>query len=111
MLEQWFTKEGIAIIFAGISTLGILVFKETIQSLVSSIWFRINSKFEEGDLVVIDDKEAVINKVGLLETTFSYVNDVLYKEGECSKRKKLWRVVPNDRIKFLKIEIIVHQGV
>lgn len=102
MLEAWLTEKGSALLFTGLSLFGMMIFRETLNNFASSVWFRFNPIFKEGDVVLVDGEKVVINKIGFKQTIFSYVSKKM--DG-----KRIWRVVPNERIKFLKLELIVHE--
>jgi len=74
-----------------------LIVKEIATSLVMGLLFKLNPQFQEGDVVLLDDKRAVIIKVGIRNTVFQFENE----------HGTVWRYVPNTTIKNVKLEKIV----
>ena len=74
-----------------------LAMRDWATSFIKGMKFKLNKAFAEGDKVILDDKHALIVKIGMSETVFG----VYGKEGYT------WRYVPNERIAFLKLEKIV----
>ncbi len=74
-----------------------LAMRDWATSFIKGMKFKMNKAFAEGDKVILDDKHALIVKIGMSETVFG----VYGKEGYT------WRYVPNERIAFLKLEKIV----
>jgi len=74
-----------------------IMFKDFAASLAKGIAFKLDRTFKEGDKVLLDDVESTIIKIGARTTIFGYVNDNGY----------VWRYVPNERIRFLKLEKII----
>ena len=60
-----------------------------------------NREFNPGDIVLLDNEEAVIINIGLTKTVFEKVND----------RGIVWRYVPNERLAYLKLEKVVRSDV
>ena len=58
-----------------------------------------NPAFNEGDHVILDDCDAIIVKIGLRESVFGVYKDKGY----------VWRYIPNDRLKFHKLEKIINK--
>ena len=74
-----------------------LAMRDWATSLIKGLKFKMNKAFSEGDKVILDDKHALIVKIGMSETVF----------GVYGKDGYTWRYVPNERIAFLKLEKIV----
>ena len=74
-----------------------LAVKELLVTLVSGLLFRFNKHFNEGDLVYIDGRYAIITKIGFRQTVFEINDD----------RGHTWLFVYNDRIKTMKLEKVV----
>ena len=74
-----------------------LAMRDWATSLIKGLKFKMNKAFSEGDKVILDDKHALIVRIGMSETVFGVYN----KDGYT------WRYVPNERIAFLKLEKIV----
>ena len=73
--------------------------KDWLFNLMNGLKFKMDPSFNEGDRCIIDGDRAVIVKIGVYETVFSILNG----------RGHVWRYVPNERIKFLKIEKIIEE--
>tara|TARA_Y100000766_G_scaffold285377_1_gene308323 strand:- start:3546 stop:3869 length:324 start_codon:yes stop_codon:yes gene_type:complete len=73
--------------------------KDLIANFVTGIRFKFDGSFNEGDKCIVDGDRAVLVKVGIYESVFSIING----------RGHVWRFVPNERIKFLKIEKIIEE--
>ena len=76
-----------------------MMFKDFATSLAKGLKFKLNRAFNEGDKVLLDDKDAIIVKIGISETVF----------GVYSERGYTWRFVPNERIQFLKLEKVINK--
>lgn len=74
-----------------------LAVRDLANSFVSGLLFYLSSDFKPGDLVYIDGERALIISIGIRQTIFN-----IEKEEGTS-----WRYVPNDRIKFARLEKIV----
>jgi len=74
-----------------------LAMRDWATSLIKGLKFKMNKAFTEGDKVILDDKHALIVRIGMSETVF----------GVYGKDGYTWRYVPNERIAFLKLEKIV----
>ena len=90
LLGEW-------LIVAGTLVAG-LVLKDFAANLAVSLSFYFDKKFNAGDVVYIDDEKATIVTIGIRNTTFQIE----------SEKGTTWRVVPNDRIKHLKLEKIIN---
>lgn len=77
-------------------TISLLV-KDMISAISKGIMFRMSSHFNEGDIVYLDGEKAIIVNMGLFQTVFSI-------DGP---QGKVWRIVPNDRISFLRLDRII----
>jgi len=73
--------------------------KNFVDAFVKGVTFKMNNSFNEGDKVLLDGAEAIIVKIGAMETVF----------GVYSDRGYTWRYVPNSRIPFLKLEKIINK--
>ena len=73
--------------------------KDLIANFVTGIRFKFDGSFNEVDKCIVDGDRAVLVKVGIYESVFSIING----------RGHVWRFVPNERIKFLKIEKIIEE--
>ncbi len=81
-------------------SLGIGLFiKDLVTNFITGIKFKFDSTFNEGDKCIVDGDRAILVKVGIYESVFSIKNG----------RGHVWRFVPNERIKFLKIEKIIEE--
>jgi len=74
-------------------------FKDFAVNLMSGLKFKFNPAFNEGDHIILDDDDAIIVKIGLRESVFGVYRDKGY----------VWRFIPNDRLKFHKLEKIINQ--
>ena len=74
-------------------------FKDFAVNLMSGLKFKFNPSFNEGDHIILDDDDAIIVKIGLRESVFGVYRDKGY----------VWRFIPNDRLKFHKLEKIINQ--
>lgn len=75
-----------------------LLAKDFVTGFAQGLKFRLNSLFNEGDAVIVDDEPAVIVKVGLRYTIFGIEKDT---------GAYVWRTVENARIPYLKLEKII----
>jgi hypothetical protein len=82
-----------------IALVATMMFKDFATSLAKGLKFKLNRAFNEGDKVLLDDKDAIIVKIGISETVF----------GVYSDRGYTWRFVPNERIQFLKLEKVINK--
>jgi small-conductance mechanosensitive channel len=73
--------------------------KDLITNFITGIKFKFDASFNEGDRCIVDGDRAILVKVGIYESVFSIKNG----------RGHVWRFVPNERIKFLKIEKIIEE--
>ena len=89
-----------------VSVLIMLVFTLWVRDFATKIAkgmaFKMNSDFQEGDKVILDNEQALIVKIGLLQTVFGITKP-------CGNY--CWRYVPNERIPFLKIEKIIFDNI
>ena len=76
--------------------------KDYATKLSKGIAFSMNSQFQEGDHVLLDDERALIVKIGLTQTVFGIQKTHGEFDGDY-----IWRYVPNERIDYLKLEKIV----
>lgn len=77
-----------------------LLAKEFLQSFVEGVSFCLKRSFRQGDSVYIDGDKAVIIKIGLLQTILQIRDE----------RGVIWRYVPNNRVKYLKLEKVVDKN-
>jgi len=82
---------GLVLVFA-------LWLKAYVEAVAKGLMFKLGRKFAEGDIVVVDDEEAVIVKIGWTQTVFGIKK---------SNGKYVWRYISNDRLTFAKLEKIV----
>lgn len=82
-----------------ISLSAVFWFKDFAVNLMSGLKFKFNPAFNEGDHIILDDDDAIIVKIGLRESVFGVYRDKGY----------VWRFIPNDRLKFHKLEKIINQ--
>ena len=75
-------------------------FKDFAVNLMSGLKLKSNPAFNEGDHIILDDCDAIIVKIGLRESVFGVYSDKGY----------VWRYIPNDRIKFHKLEKIINKN-
>lgn len=73
--------------------------KNFVDAFVKGFTFKMNKAFNEGDKVILDGADAIIVKIGAMETVF----------GVYSPQGFTWRYVPNSRIPFLKLEKIINK--
>ena len=76
-------------------------FKDFATSLAKGLKFKQNPLFNEGDKCLLEGEEAIIVKIGIRSTVF----------GLYTKRGYTWRVVPNERIEYLKLEKVIDKDV
>ena len=69
-----------------------LLIKDLLTTFVYGLMFYLDKAFNEGDEVIIDDKEAIIIKIGLRKTVF-----MLKENGN-------WIYIPNDKVRYHKLE-------
>jgi hypothetical protein len=74
-------------------------FKDFSANLMSGLKFKMNPAFNEGDHIILDGDDAIIVKIGLRESVF----------GVYGTRGYTWRYIPNDRIKFHKLEKLINK--
>ena len=84
-----------------ISIIMAMMIKDWATSLAKGIRFKLNNAFNPGDIVILDDEEAVIIAIGITKTVFEKVDE----------RGIVWRYVPNERLAFLKLEKVVRKDV
>ena len=75
-------------------------FKDFAANLMSGLKFKMNPAFNEGDAIILDDDDAIIVKIGLRESVF----------GVYGKRGYTWRYIPNDRVKFHRLEKVINKN-
>ena len=83
-----------------ISLSAVFWFKDFAVNLMSGLKLKFNPAFNEGDHIILDDCDAIIVKIGLRESVFGVYSDKGY----------VWRYIPNDRIKFHKLEKIINKN-
>ena len=93
-----FITPGLTVLIALVATMW---FKDMATRIAKGLAFKMNPAFGEGDHVILDGCDAVIVKIGIVETVF----------GIYSEKGYTWRYVPNERIPFLKLEKIVNKHV
>ena len=76
-------------------------FKDFATSLAKGLKFKQNPLFNEGDKCLLEGEEAIIVKIGIRSTVF----------GLYTGRGYTWRVVPNERIEYLKLEKVIDKDV
>ena len=74
-----------------------LMVRDFATNFMNGIKFRMHSSFNEGDTCLLDGERGIIVKIGFYETIIQIHN------GRCT----VWRYLPNDRIKFYKLEKII----
>ena len=84
-----------------LSVVVVFWFKEFATSLAKGLKFKQNPLFNEGDKCLLEGEEAIIVKIGIRSTVF----------GLYTKRGSTWRVVPNERIEYLKLEKVIDKDV
>ena len=84
-----------------ISIIMAMMIKDWAVSFVKGLKFKLNSAFNPGDVVILDESEAVIMSIGVPQTVFERV----------CQRGIVWRYVPNERLAFLKLEKVVRSDV
>ena len=75
--------------------------KDFATSLAKGLKFKQNPLFNEGDKCLLEGEEAIIVKIGIRSTVF----------GLYTNRGYTWRVVPNERIEYLKLEKVIDKDV
>ena len=79
-----------------------LMFKDLASKIAKGMAFKYSGHFKEGDKVLIDNCQAIIVKIGLINTVIG-----MHKaDGSYT-----WRYVPNERVNLLKIERTVFKDV
>ena len=84
-----------------LSIVMVMWFKDFATSLAKGLKFKQNPLFNEGDKCLLEGEEAIIVKIGIRSTVF----------GLYTKRGYTWRVVPNERIEYLKLEKVIDKDV
>ena len=84
-----------------VSIIMAMMIKDWATSLAKGIRFKLNNAFNPGDIVILDDEEAVIIAIGITKTVFEKVDE----------RGIVWRYVPNERLAYLKLEKVVRKDV
>ena len=74
-------------------------FKDFATSLAKGLKFKQNPLFNEGDKCLLEGEEVIIVKIGIRSTVF----------GLYTSRGYTWRVVPNERIEYLKLEKVINK--
>ena len=74
-------------------------FKDFATSLAKGLKFKQNPLFNEGDKCLLEGEEAIIVKIGIRSAVF----------GLYTSRGYTWRVVPNERIEYLKLEKVINK--
>lgn len=74
-------------------------FKEFAQNLVAGLSFKWNGNFREGDQVILDGHDAMVIKIGMMETVF----------GRYTENGYTWQYVPNEKLEYHNLEKIVHR--
>ena len=82
-----------------ISLSAVFWFKDFATSLAKGLKFKQNPLFNEGDKCLLEGEEAIIVKIGIRSTVF----------GLYTTRGYTWRVVPNERIEYLKLEKVINK--
>jgi len=59
--------------------------------------FKLDPFFKEGDMVYLDGKTCIINKIGVFTTTFQ----------ESNGRGIVWCKLDNDRLRYHKLEKVL----
>ena len=74
-----------------------LMVRDFASNFINGLKFRMHSSFQEGDQCILDGENAVILKIGFYETVVQIDNG----------RGLVWRFLPNERIKFYKLEKVI----
>ena len=74
-----------------------LMVRDFASNFINGLKFRMHSTFQEGDQCILDGENAVILKIGFYETVVQIDNG----------RGIVWRFLPNERIKFYKLEKVI----
>jgi hypothetical protein len=74
-----------------------LMVRDFATNFINGIKFRMHSSFQEGDKCILDGDKAIILKIGFYETVLQIDNG----------RGVVWRFLPNERIKFHKLEKVI----
>ena len=85
------------LITVAVVTVIIFLFKDLAPNFASGLSFKLHKEFNEGDKVIIDEKEAVIVDIGWRQTKFQYQED----------GKIVWRYVYNTRIPYINLSKVV----
>lgn len=86
------------VISIGVVVILALWFKSYVEMIAKGLMFKLGRKFAEGDIVLVDDEQAVIVKIGWTQTVFGIKKET---------GKYVWRYISNDRLTFAKLEKIV----
>lgn len=74
-----------------------LILKDIAVKISAGFLFYLDKNFNEGDQVYLDNEKATIVKLGPLNSVFMVENG----------RGTVWRYIPNDRIKWCKLEKVI----
>jgi hypothetical protein len=77
-------------------TIGLLL-KDLATKIAAGVIFYFDRNFNEGDQVFLDGEKATIVKMGPFTSVFMVENG----------RGTVWRYIPNDRIKYSKLEKVI----
>jgi len=88
----------LVIMFAIILT---LMVRDFATNFINGLKLRMHSSFQEGDQCILDGDNATILKIGFYETVIQIDNG----------RGVVWRFLPNERIKFYKLEKVIKEKV
>jgi len=77
----------------------VMLLKDMTTSFAKGIRFKFNPAFKEGDIVYLDGEEAIIVKIGVMETIFGIERESGYH----------WRYIQNERIASSRIEKIIRK--
>ena len=74
-----------------------LMVRDFATNFMNGLKFGMHSSFNEGDTCLLEGERGIIVKIGFYETIMQMHNG----------RGTVWRCLPNDRIKFYKLEKII----
>lgn len=76
-----------------------LLLKDIFTTLTYGLMFYFDPSFKEGDFVLLDNERALIIKIGIRKTCFEIEQD----------GNTYWRYIPNDKIRYTKLEKIIRE--
>ncbi len=99
-LETFVSQPSMALgkyIWLGLAFIFGLLAKDILTTITYGLMFYFDRSFDEGDEVFLDDQRALIIKIGIRKTCFQ-----IQENSETH-----WRYIPNDKIRYAKLEKII----